>query len=176
MRGGIGGGKARATDTAADDGHDQNGVDVVQSRRWRRRQRTDSARDRRVRRADGRSYRPDYHSVPYAQPLEGGGDVESACAVRQDALFAGVAAPARKHAESLHLAGHGDGDTLRPHGRTTARNGRQNAHGRRIRRTGSRRNRRNVPLGAYALRTLSCRRRTGGRRGGIRHHRITRSP
>lgn len=43
-------------------------------------------------------------AIPYAEPFERAGDVESARAVRQGALLAAVARNARKHAKSLPVA------------------------------------------------------------------------
>ena len=117
---------ARIADPAADDGHDENGFDVVQSGCRRSCQRSDCQRDRCTRRTDGTHYGPHDRAVPDAQPLEGRRDVESAGAVRQDALLGGVAPHTRKHDAPLHLAGCRYGAALR---RDARRAGRPHPHG-----------------------------------------------
>ena len=114
MRGGGSGSPAGVADAAPDDGHDENGFDVLQSGCRRCSQRTDSQRDRCFGRRDGAHHRPYVRTVPDAEQVEGSGHVESAGTVRQDPLLGGVASDAGKHSEPLHLAGCRHGAALRP--------------------------------------------------------------
>ena len=104
----------RVAHAAAHDGHGEIRVDVVQSGCRRRSKRTDSQRDRCTRRTNGTHRRPHDPPIPDAQPLERRRHVEPAGAMRQNPFFGGVAPHARKHAESLHLAGFGRGAAFRP--------------------------------------------------------------
>ena len=104
MRSGGGGGQYGLPDAVNHNGHGQIRPDVVQSGHRGRSQRTDRPGDRCDGRLYGHRHRPYDAAIPYAEPFERAGDVESARAVRQGALLAAVARNARKHAKSLPVA------------------------------------------------------------------------
>ena len=176
LRGGFGRGPHGRAHAAADDGHDQDGGHVVQSRRGRRCEGADSARNRRFGRPYGAYLRPLDHPVPHAQPIERSGHVEPSRAVRQGAFLAPLAAGAGEHAQPLHLAGRRGGAALFcGFGRwASARRGASHPHGGGVR--GPRRGayQRNLPRRTHALRRMPRRGRQGGRRRVDGHHRIAR--
>ena len=162
MRGGRSSGTPRLAHAAADDGHDQDGLDVVQPGSRRGSQRTDSQRDRCSRRRDGTYHRPHGRAVPHAQQVEGRRDVEPPRTVRQDPLLGGVAPYAREHPEPLDLAGCRHRAALRQLNGGSIGLRRAHPHGRDLPLPGGRADRRYLPRRGHALRR-SPRRRGQGR-------------
>ena len=122
----------RSTDGSEDvsrhDGHEQDSADVVQPRRGRHSERTDSARDRRPGRRHGHSDRRHGDTVPYAQQEQGSRHVEPQGTVRPWQVHLEVARGARRHAEPRHLAGPGGRAADRGAGDETRRMHRRRRH------------------------------------------------
>ncbi len=170
MRSGCGRGTPGLAHAAADHGHDQDGRHVVQPGHRRSSQRSDCQRNRRARRTDGPHHRPHGRAIPDAQPLQGRRHVEPAGAMRQNALFGGVAPHAGEHLEPLYLAGCGYGTAFRHRSRAAPRSGRPHPLRGGIRLPGRRADRRNVPRRDDALRRFACRRGQGRGRRIARYH------
>lgn len=88
-------------------GHEQDCADELQPGCGWNSERTDSEGNRCPRRRDGPRDRRHGDTVPYAEPLQRTGGMESSCTMRQGEIHLAMEDGARRHSKSGHLAGPG---------------------------------------------------------------------